>query len=142
MPFVLVRFIIALMKHHGQSRLGMKGFVWLMLLRHCLLSTEVKTGTQTGQEPGAGADAEAIERYSLIGLLLVTCSACFLIKAWTTGPGVVPPTMGGAEGHNGRGGTRGTLPPHQSLLKKMPSRLADSLIFMEACSQSRLTPPG
>lgn len=43
---------------------------------------------------------------SLIGLLPITCSVCFLIETRSTSPGLVPPTMGW------------TL-PHQSLIKKM-----------------------
>jgi hypothetical protein len=49
----------------------------------------------------------------LNGLFLMACSACFLIEPRTTCPGMAPPTMGWAL-------------PHQSLIKKMPYRLAHS----------------
>ena len=39
--------------------MGKKGFIWLTL-PYSLLK-EVRTGTQTGQEPGGRADAEAME---------------------------------------------------------------------------------
>jgi hypothetical protein len=44
--------------------LGRKGFIELILLHCCSSLKEVRTGTQTGQE--AGADAEAIEGCSLL----------------------------------------------------------------------------
>ena len=59
------------------------------------ITTEVKTGTQAGQE--AGADAEAMEGWmSLTGLLPLACSVCFLIEPRSTSPGMAPPTMGWA----------------------------------------------
>ena len=50
-----------MIKHHDQkASWGGKGlFIWLTL--HSPSLEEVRTGTQTGQEPGAGADAEAME---------------------------------------------------------------------------------
>jgi len=46
-------------KHHDrQKRLGRKGLICLRLLHCYQLLKEVKTGTQTGQEPEAGADAD------------------------------------------------------------------------------------
>jgi hypothetical protein len=55
----------------------------------------------------------------LTGLLPMACSACFLIEPRTTSPGLAPPTMGWAL-------------PHQSIIKKIPYRLAYRLILMEA----------
>ena len=52
-----------------------------------LITMEVRTGTQAGQE--AGADAEAME-----GCSLLACLACFLIEPKTTSPEMVPPTRG------------------------------------------------
>jgi hypothetical protein len=51
------------------------------------ITKEVRTGTQTGQE--AGAYAEAME-----GCNLLACSACSLIEPKTTSPEMVPPTRG------------------------------------------------
>ena len=51
------------------------------------ISKEVRTGTQAGQEAGAGA--EAMEE-----CYLLACSACSLIEPKTTIPGMAPPTMG------------------------------------------------
>ena len=48
---VLVRVTIAVMKHHDQGNLGKKGFIQLTLPYHCSSSKEVRTGTQTWQEP-------------------------------------------------------------------------------------------
>jgi hypothetical protein len=49
---VLLRVIIAVMKYHDQSNLGMKEFIQLILPYHCSSSEEVRTGTQTEQESG------------------------------------------------------------------------------------------
>ena len=46
------------------------------------------SGIQVGQEPKAGADAEAMEKYCLLA-----CLACFLIEPRITSPGMAPPTM-------------------------------------------------
>jgi hypothetical protein len=67
-----------------------KGFIQLILPGYCSSPKEVRTRTQAGQE--AGADAEAME--ALTGLLLLACSACFLIEPKTNNPGMAPPTMG------------------------------------------------
>jgi hypothetical protein len=48
----LVRLSIAVMKHHGQSNLDKTGFIWIMLPHCCSSLKEVRTGTQTLQEPG------------------------------------------------------------------------------------------
>jgi len=59
----------------------------------------------------------------LTGLLPMVCSACFLKESRTT--------------HSGQG------PPHQSLIKKMPLRLAYSLTgwryFIHEVSSSQMT---
>jgi hypothetical protein len=47
-----------------KKHLGRKGFIQLTLPHCCSSSKEVRTGTQTGQE--AGADAEAMEGCSLL----------------------------------------------------------------------------
>jgi hypothetical protein len=50
---VLVRVSAAARKHHDQkNKLGRKGFIHLTLPYCCLSTKEVRTGTQSGQEPG------------------------------------------------------------------------------------------
>jgi hypothetical protein len=70
-----------------------KRFLWLTLPHHRSSSRETRTGTQIGQEPGGGADAETHRGVLLTDLLLMVCSACFLIEPRTTSPGM-DPTMG------------------------------------------------
>jgi hypothetical protein len=56
------------MKHHDQSNVGRKGFIWLTLTSTSLFITERKLGQELrqGRNLEAGADAEAMERcYSL-----------------------------------------------------------------------------
>lgn len=57
---------------------GEKGFIWLTPPQSS--SKDIRTGTKTGQEPRAGADA------MLTGLLLMTCLVYFLIQPRTTSP--------------------------------------------------------
>ena len=50
---VLVRVSIAMMEHHDQiAAWERKGFIWLTFLHCCSSLKEVRTRTQTGQEPG------------------------------------------------------------------------------------------
>lgn len=49
---VLLRVTIAVMTHRDQSSVGRKGFIQLTLLHYSLLLKEVRSGTQTQQEPG------------------------------------------------------------------------------------------
>jgi hypothetical protein len=69
--------------------LGRKGFIQLTLPHCCSSQEDVRTGTHTGQE--LGADAEAMEGCYLL--------ACFLIESRTTSPGTAthnglgPPTL-------------------------------------------------
>jgi hypothetical protein len=58
-----------------KKQVGEKGFIRLTLPPCCSSPKEVRTGTQAGQK--AGADAEAMEGYSLL--------ACF--------PGLAQPTL-------------------------------------------------
>jgi hypothetical protein len=44
-----------------KSKLGRKGFILLTVPHHSLSSKEVRAGTQAGEEPGGGADAEVME---------------------------------------------------------------------------------
>ena len=60
---VLVRVSIALMKHRGQkSKLGRKGFIWLILPHHCSSGQELIQGRNVE----AGAGAEAMEECCLL----------------------------------------------------------------------------
>jgi hypothetical protein len=52
LPGILVWVSVAMEKHHDQSNLGRKGFSQLKLPDHSSSSKEVRTGTQTMQEPG------------------------------------------------------------------------------------------
>lgn len=49
---VLVRFTIAIVKHNDHHNFGRKGFTELILSYHRSLLKEVRTRTQTKQEPG------------------------------------------------------------------------------------------
>ena len=71
-----------------------------------------------GRNLKPGADAEAME-----GHCLLPASPCFLsLLSYRT------------QDHQSRGGTtHNGLPPYQSLIKKMPYRLACSLIFLRIC---------
>ena len=80
---------------HELSNLGRKGFIWLTLAQHCSSLKEVRTGTQTGQEPEAGTDAEAMEECWLPGY-----SHDFVPTAFLQNPG--PPACGGTT-YNGLG---------------------------------------
>jgi hypothetical protein len=59
--------------------------VWLTLPYHSPSLKEVRTGAQTGKEPG--------HRRWCRGCLLV-CSVCLLIELRTTSPWMAPPTIG------------------------------------------------
>ena len=61
------------------------------------------------------------QRELLPGLLLMACSACFLIEPRTTSPGMAPLTMGWAL-------------PYQSIMKKIPYSLSYSPTLKEAFS--------
>jgi hypothetical protein len=63
---VLVKVSIPAQTSWPRSKLGRKGFIRLTLPHCCSSSKEIRTGTQTGQE--AGADAEAMK-----GCYLLAC---------------------------------------------------------------------
>jgi len=70
---------------------------------------------KSGQKPGSRSWCRGHGGALLTGLLLMACSACFLIPSRTTFRGVAPPSMAGFP-----------PPPCQSLIKKTPHRLASS----------------
>jgi hypothetical protein len=90
-PSVLVSFY-SCTNIMTKKQLGRKGFIRLTFPHCCSSLKEVRTGTQAGQ--GAGADAEAMEGYSLLACFPLACSACSLIEPKTTSPEMVPPTRG------------------------------------------------
>jgi hypothetical protein len=88
-PIILVQFVLVRVSIPAQNiKLGRKGFIHLTFPHCCSSPKEVRTGTQTGQE--AGADAEAMEGMFLTCLLPL---ACFCIEPRTTSLGMVPPEM-------------------------------------------------
>jgi len=119
---VLVRVTIAVMRHHDKGGLGGKGLFSLHF--HSTVHHWQESGQELKQERNleAGADAEAMEKCSLL-----VCLACLLIEPRTTSPGVDPPV------------TSWNL-PHQSLIKNMPytvvySTLCEGIFSVEApCS--------
>jgi hypothetical protein len=76
-------------KHHDQSSLGKKRFIWFILLG--------KWNSQDRNSSRAGTWRQELMQRSwrvlLTGLLLMACSACFLIKLRTTSPGMAGPTQ-------------------------------------------------
>jgi hypothetical protein len=78
----------------SRSKLGRKGFIQLTLPHCCSSLKEVRTGTHTGHKLGGRSWCRGQGEMLLIGLLLLACSACFLIEPRTTSPEMVPPTMG------------------------------------------------
>jgi hypothetical protein len=56
---------------------------------------EVRIGIQTGQEPGGRSSCRGHGGVLLTGLLLMACSACFLIEPRTTNPRVALLTQAG-----------------------------------------------
>jgi hypothetical protein len=89
-----------------KSNLVGRGLIWLTH-PHCTLSLkEVRTRTQTGQEPGGGSwcRGHGGARGAAASWLAHDSSAsCSLTEPRTTSPGMAPATC-----------------PHQSLIKKMP----------------------
>ena len=58
---VCLRVTIAVMKHHDQSNLGRKGFMWLMVLHHSHHGRKSGLELKKGRDLEAGAEAEAME---------------------------------------------------------------------------------
>ena len=66
---VLVGVSTAATKHHVQSNLGRKAFIWLTLPYHCITAGGSQDRKSNGRNLDAGADAEAME-----GCCLLACS--------------------------------------------------------------------
>ena len=107
----LVRVSIGATKHHKQATWEGKGL--FCLGSHIIVHHWRKSGQELkqGRNLEAGADAEAMEECCLLVCSSWLVQPAFFIEATTTSPGMAPPTMGWAL-------------PHQSLIKKMPYRLA------------------
>jgi hypothetical protein len=99
---------VAMMNHRDQKQVGEEK----VYLAHTSTSLFIIEGSQHKNSHRVGTwKLELIESsayWLLTGLLLVACSACFLIEPRTTSPGMAPPTMGWAL-------------PHQTLIMKMPT---------------------
>ena len=82
----LVRVCIAAKKQYDQkNNKGRKGLIQRTLLWHCCsLPKEVRTGTQAGKERGGRSWCRGQGGVLLTGLLLMVCSACFLIEPRAT----------------------------------------------------------
>jgi hypothetical protein len=78
-PF-LVRVSIPAQTSWPRNKLGRKGFIQLILPHCCWSPKEVRAGTQAGQELGGRSWCRGHGGMFLTGLLLLTCSACFLIE--------------------------------------------------------------
>jgi hypothetical protein len=114
---VLVRVTVVVIKHHDQkASWRRKDLFWLTFQHWCPSLKEVRTGSQTAQEPGDRVSLRGHRRVLLTGLLSMACSAWYIIESWTTSPGMEPLTMGWAF-------------PHQPLIKKMPDSLAYSSLL-------------
>ena len=101
-----LRISIAVTKHHDQkASWGGKGLFVLLFHSHSSSLKEVRTATQTGQEPGGRSSCRDHG-----GCCLRACSTLFIE------PRMVLPTMGRAL-------------PHQSLIMKIPYRFACSPIL-------------
>ena len=98
---IVLGLLLLWRKTMTRSKLWRKQFIVLTLPCHRLLSWEVRAGTQAGR-----TSCRRHGEILLPGLLLLACSAFFLIKPRTTSTRVVPPTMGWEN-------------PYQSLIRKI-----------------------
>jgi hypothetical protein len=62
-----------------KSKSGRKGLIWLTILHHSPSLEEARKELKQGRKLEAGADAGSCGGMLLTGLLIVACSACFLI---------------------------------------------------------------
>jgi hypothetical protein len=88
LAIVLVRVSIAVLEHQDRSNLGRKGSLNYIFTLLFITGGSQDRNSSMAENLKAGADAEAIERRSLLtGLLHMACSAYFLVE-----PG--PPAQG------------------------------------------------
>jgi len=79
------------MKHHDQTNLERKGFIWLTT------SDSVYYSQDRNSSKAGTWRQELMQRpwgMLLTGLLLMACSTCFLIEPRITRSGMASPTMG------------------------------------------------
>jgi hypothetical protein len=95
------------MKHHGQSKVERKGFIYLIDVNQDRKSSRARTWRQRLTEAMVG-------RVLFTGLLLIIYSDCLLIESSTTIPGIVTFIIGWAL-------------PYQSL-RKMPCSSGAQLV--------------
>jgi hypothetical protein len=81
-----------------KSNSGMERFIMLILPCNSLKSE----GTHAGQEPQSSSWCKGHEGSLLTGLLLIACSACFLIELRITSPGIEAPIIGWGFYHTSR----------------------------------------
>jgi hypothetical protein len=94
-PCVLVTVSFTVMKHHGQSNLGRKGFIWLTFF--FFIPQFITEGNQDRNSNRAGSWRQELMQRPWWGcLLLMACLACFLIQPRTTSPVMALPTVGWA----------------------------------------------
>lgn len=97
-----------------------------MVPYHCSPLKEIRTITQTGQEPGSRSCYRGHGRELLASLLLKVSSASILVELRITNPGIAPPIMG-------------RNLPHQKLIKIMILSVENFLLNAQVCN---LTWPG
>jgi hypothetical protein len=124
---ILVGVSSAVMMHHDQKQAGEEGASTLP--DHCKSLKEVRTWSQTEQEPGGRSWCSG---HGGVLLLSVVYSVCFLTEPRTTRPGMAPPTME-------------WVLSYQSLVKKTPYSLILWWHFLPlrwmtlACGKLKLT---
>lgn len=77
-----------------KTKLGMKGFIWLIFPYCSSLLKAVRIRTQTGRDSGGWSWSGGHQGVILTGLLPIACSACFLMETRTTSPGMSSLTIG------------------------------------------------
>lgn len=95
-PGTLIWVTIAVMKHDNQKEPWEEMFYFThsYIKQFVLKSDEDRNSGRAGTWSRSGCRGHGGVR--LTALLLMACSACFLIHPRTTSPEVAPPTMGGS----------------------------------------------
>jgi hypothetical protein len=122
---VLVRVTTAVRKHHDHSNVGSKGLIWIMIPYHCSSSMDVRTGTKTGKKFRGKRNKQTKKMQRPWRGAIWRLAPCLAQPAFSWKPG--PPAQ---RWHH----------PHQSLILKMPYRLASSPLLLETFLQLRISP--
>jgi hypothetical protein len=72
-----------MMKHHDQSNLKWKRFIWLIFPYHCSVLKEVAPELKQGRNLESGADTETMQ-----GCYLLAYSSCLAQPAFLENPGL------------------------------------------------------